>query len=254
MLGRGLVFLWSIMLWPTFACDVETEKSKLKEYQWVTEDYPPYNYRDQQGNLVGISTDIIVLVYRELSIPLNTKKIIILPWARLFYNLENYEKFAAFTMMKTSTRAKKFNLVTFPLKSKVSIMVLQKNYPVLVVKKLSELTIAVVRADIGEQLLNSTNLAIKPIPTTNANSMLKMLVHQRVDAIAYVEAVAMFQFNKLDFKDKHLVPLYPLNNGSTPAFVFHKNTPKCVTQLFTQTLRKLEQQDDLARIWQKYIH
>jgi polar amino acid transport system substrate-binding protein len=237
----------------TLTCNEEKAKNALAQYQWLTEDYPPYNYKNKQQQLVGISTEILALVYKELAISFAAKQILMVPWARLYYNLENYSQYAAFTMMQTSARSHKFELVTLPIPTKVSIMVLADNKALMQAKSLAEFTIAVVRKDIGKQLLDHAGIAAKQVETTSASSMLKMLYHHRVDAIAYTETVAFFQLAKLGFNKNKLKTIYTLDNQSIPAYVFYKGTSQCVTQLFARTIAKLQQQGKLDAILRKYL-
>lgn len=248
----GLV-LSCIIGFSAIACDKEQAKMFLANYKWLTEDYPPYNYLNQRGELIGISTEILLLVFQELGIDLKSQDILIVPWARLYYNLEAYDDYAAYSMVSTPEREEKFKLVAAPLKTKVSIMVLEERKAMLAQKPLKELNIAVVREDIGHQLLNAQNIPAKQVITTSANSMLQMLIRSRVDAIAYTEEVAMFQYNKLDLKKGKIVPLLTLDGDALYNFVFHKSTPECVTSLFLETMTRLHQKGDLTRIRDKYV-
>lgn len=238
----------------SFECSKQQAKEIITNYQWYTEDYPPYNYINKHGELVGIYPDVLQLVYNELDLDINPNEIVTVPWARLFYTLETSAKHAAFSMLKTPERAKKFQLVTLPVMTRVSVMVLNENKHLLTKKNLEDLTYSIVRQDIGEHLLDS-HLNIKhKVKTTSANSMLGMLLHNRVDAIAYAELVAHFQMNKLGYANKTLVPIHTLKDQLKTSFVFHKGTPECVTELFAQTISTLDEKGEITRIVKKYQH
>ncbi len=176
------------------------------------------------------------------------------PWARLFHTLETSESYAAFSMIITPERDKKFQLVSLPIMAKVSIMVLEENKDILASKHIANLTYSVVRQDIGEHLLNE-QLSIKnKVVTTSANSMLDMLLYRRVESIAYAELFANFQFGKLGLEDKKLVSIYTLNDKFKGAFVFHKNTPICVSKSFAQVISSLDKKGEIERVVKKYSH
>jgi|GEM_PF-1214378 len=236
----------------SFECSEQQAKDIIIDYQWYTEDYPPYNYINQHGELVGIYPDILQLIYKELNLNINAKEIVTVPWARLFHTLENSTKHAAFSMLKTPERAKKFQLVPLPIMTKVSVMVLNENRNILAKRNLEELTYSIVREDIGEHLLDSKLNIKNKIKTTSANSMLGMLIHNRVHAIAYAELVAYFQMNRLGYANKTLVPIYTLEDKLKTSFVFHKNTPSCVTELFALTISTLDEKGEITRIVKKY--
>ncbi len=257
-------------------CDRQETKLLLSQYQWLTEDYPPFNFTDENNKLVGISTEVLQLVYQTLSLELATQDITILPWARLYRSLEYSQKYAAFSMINTPKRAKSFKLVPFPQPVKVSIMAMSYNQDILINKlknkKISELTIAVVRQDIGQQLLNENYIVGNQIETVSSNGMLKLLISKRVDAIAYAEDVAYFQLSKLNStntnaeigaetnidKDSYkykIVPIVKLssNTETYTNYAFHKDTPECVTQLFSQTLIQLGKLGEIKKIRAKYL-
>lgn len=237
----------------TFACTESESKLFLSKLQWVTEDYPPYNYLDESGHLVGAVPDILAMIYNELGIKKRGNNISILPWARLIMYMERYPEYAAFSMVTTPERANKFRLVPLPITTKISILALTSNIDSLRDKTLGELTIAVVRGDIGQKLLNIQNNPAKQVETISAISMLEMLLRKRVDAIAYSEDVTYYQLQKLDVKKSAVTSLYLLKDDSDVNFVFHKYTSNCVIELFTKELAALNRSGKLQPIWNKYI-
>ncbi len=252
---RALITLVLLITMPMLseACELKSSKATLANYIWLAEDYPPYNYKNSAGEIVGIFTEVLSLIYQELNIDLNIADIQIVPWARLYYNLEQESKYAAFSMTATPVRTKKFTLVPIPLSSKVSLLVLNKNLEKLKNTPHDQLTIAVVREDIGQQLLKELNFPAKQIETGSASSILKMLFYQRVDAIAYSENVAYFQYNKLGYTSDSLSSLYTLNEDASSNYIFNKNTSTCVVDLFSDTINELHQKGRLESIINKYI-
>ena len=251
-----IIFIFYIFLslcTPVNACELKTAKATLANYIWLTEDYPPYNYHNTSGKLVGIFPEILYLIYQELNIDLNSENIQVVPWARLYFSLEKESIYAGFSMTSTPMRALKFTLVPIPLSSKISILVLSQNKEKLQSIPKSELTIAVVREDIGMQLLKKLDFPAKQIETGSASNILKMLFYKRVDAIAYSENVAYFQYNKLGLSNDELVPLYTLDEDASTNYVFHKSTSACVINLFSESINRLHQQGKLEPIKNKHL-
>jgi ABC-type amino acid transport substrate-binding protein len=236
----------------SFADENQAAKAQLASYKWLAEDYPPYNYIDESGRLTGIFTDILLRVYDELELKLAVEDIQVVPWAQLYYQLENHPEFAGFSMVNTVEREKEFTLINAPIFTKISIMVLSEKQKELKSAPHEELTIAVVRADIGKQLLDTRGIKAKQVVTTSAFNMLKLLLHNRVDAIAYEEEVALFQMNKLSLQRKRIVPIYFLDE-SYSAFIFHKDTPEKVSQLFSEALERLHERGKIEKIRNKYL-
>jgi ABC-type amino acid transport substrate-binding protein len=241
---------------PAYSVDCSEIQAKkiLTDYQWYTEDYPPYNYRNKLGKLVGIYPEIIKLIYKELDIIINLDAILTVPWARLVHTIENSQSYAGFNMIKTPDRDKIFQLVSLPIMTKISIMVLEENENILADKQIENLAYSVVRQDIGEQLLDKQLNRKNKVITTAADSMLGMLLYRRVEAIAYSELVASFQLTKFGYENKKLVSIYTLSDKFKTAFVFHKDTPTCVSVLFSQAITTLDEKGEIEKVVQKYQH
>ncbi|MEW6982691.1 substrate-binding periplasmic protein [Colwelliaceae bacterium 6471] len=248
----SLVLILSFASFETHACAQHEAKDYLKNILWITEEHPPYNYSEPNGELSGISVDILSLVYRELGMELQRKTILNVPWARLFHNVKNYSQNAAFSMATTDERSKLFHLVALPFKAKVSIMVLKERQELLSQKKLNELNVAVVRRDMGHQLLELQKLPVNKALTINTNSMLKMLIKGRVDAIAYAEDTAIFELAKI--ADDQIVPIYELEGHALYNYAFNNDTPQCVIDLFSSILNDLDRNGVLSPIRDKYLH
>ena len=118
---------------------------------------------------------------------------------------------------------------------------------------IDELTVAVVRGDIGQKLLNIQNSPAKQVETTSAISMLEMLLRKRVDAIAYSEDVTYYQLQKLGVEKNTVSALYLLKDDSNVNFVFHKDASSCAIDLFTKKLVILNESGKLLPVWKKYI-
>ena len=247
----GLILL--LFASSTFACTESKSKLFLSKLHWVTEDYPPYNYLDESGRLVGAVPEILAMIYNELSIKKRGNNIIVLPWARLIMYMERYSDYGAFSMVTTPERANKFQLVPLPITTKISVLALTSNIDILKNKTFDELTIAVVRGDIGQKLLNIQNNPAKQVETISAISMLEMLLRKRVDAIAYSEDVTYYQLKKLGVEKSTITSLHLLKDDSDVNFVFHKDTSNCVIELFTKELATLNKNGKLQPVWKKYI-
>lgn len=235
------------------ACEEDDVKFFLSKLKWITEDYPPYNYRNELNELVGIFPEILPLIYDELGINIDIEEVETLPWARLLMYMERYPQYAAFSMVKTPERTAKFKLVALPILTKISIITLGSNFDLLQHQSVNDLIIAVVREDIGQRLLTINKISAKQVETSSAASMLKMLLLKRVDAIAYSEDVANFQFNKLETGKNAISPIYLLSDKLAINFVFHKETPNCVINFFEKKLKLLNERGVLDSIMTKYV-
>jgi ABC-type amino acid transport substrate-binding protein len=248
-----LIFTSSSFASSSFTCNENETKILLSKLEWITEDYPPYNFHDKSNQLVGVFPEALRLVYEELDIKLDINSIMILPWSRLLMYMDHYPKFASFSMVTTPARAIKYKLVSLPVTAKISIMVLRSNSELLKNKNFNELSVAVVRGDIGQRLLNTQKIPVKQIETVSAFSMLKMLLYKRVDAIAYSEDVAFFKFEQLGADKNLMTSVFSLDDHSKVNFAFNKATPNCVIEMFTEGLATLQIKGKIRSIWNKYV-
>ena len=248
-----LIFTSPSLASSPFACDENETKLLLSKLEWITEDYPPYNFYDKSSQLVGVFPEALKLVYEELGIKLNINNIMILPWSRLLMYMDHYPKYASFAMVTTSARAIKYKLVALPVTAKISIMVLRSNVELLKNKSFNEFNVAVVRGDIGKRLLDSQKIPVKQIETVSALSMLKMLLYKRVDAIAYSEDVAFFKFEQLGADKNLMTPILTLDDHSKVNFAFNKATSNCVVDMFKNKLLGLQVEGKIQLIWDKYV-
>ena len=233
-------------------CNIMDSKQQLSQLIWLTEDYPPYNYLDEKGRLIGSSTDTLEAVFNYLKLDIDINSIKVMPWARLYYQMETSAEHAAFSMLRTEERQQKFQMVAMPFKESVSILVLKSRLKSLKAKPMELLKVGVVREDIGHQLLKASGLKVTQIVSTSASNILKQLMAGRIDAIAYTDSVIYFQMAKHISSKDTLVPFLTLDESNRTHFAFNNQTDPCIVDLFAKTLNELHQRGDILSIYDKY--
>ena len=73
-----------------YAQEGNLKNEALTNINFMTEDYPPFNYF-YDGKVSGFGVDIIVQVFNELKVDKNEKNIRILPWARGYRNVQKMD-------------------------------------------------------------------------------------------------------------------------------------------------------------------
>ena len=102
---RQLV-VWSLLLFSMATANDLT--AQIRNLQVITEDYPPLNYL-QDGELVGLSVEILQLVYDELGVEF--PDIDVMPWARGYHLAKSDRPVMLFTMSRTPAREPLFQWV-----------------------------------------------------------------------------------------------------------------------------------------------
>lgn len=71
--------------------DASDQVSSAKDLSYITEQFPPYNFRDD-GNLKGISIDLLEAVWQRMGVNLNRSVIQVLPWTEGYKRTLNEKK------------------------------------------------------------------------------------------------------------------------------------------------------------------
>ncbi len=219
---------------------------------WMTEEYPPYNFHDPEGNLQGISVEILLRVMEHMEISFSTDDILVLPWARAYKEAQHNPKAALFTMNYSQDRAEQFNFVGPISASTISIFTTSKHIDLNNIEQLSTLNVGVVRNDIGEQLLDKYGLkASAKVKLPTSLETIRMLLLNRVDAIALEENIAKYEFRRLGVDEDSYRVLHIIEQSSTH-FAFNKNVPMSFVNEFSIAFNALQNQGVVQEIQDKY--
>jgi polar amino acid transport system substrate-binding protein len=91
-----LLLVAGVMVLISCNAPVQTEKIKV-----ITEDYPPYNYADAQGNIIGQSTDIVKAIMGKVG---DDSPIEILPWEQGYAMTLEQPNTALYSVARTGER------------------------------------------------------------------------------------------------------------------------------------------------------
>jgi len=87
---------------------VNKAKSESRILRFVTEEYPPFNYTDSQGNVRGEATDILQSLLQRTFLEAEFQ---VLPWARALTEAEMIENTCVFSTARTAEREDKFKWI-----------------------------------------------------------------------------------------------------------------------------------------------
>ena len=85
MKTRLIVFIFLLLVGafastPTSALTSKEAARKLEAMTWYTEEYPPYNYKGDDGLPTGMSVDILMAAFKKIGVRLTPGDIKIVPW------------------------------------------------------------------------------------------------------------------------------------------------------------------------------
>jgi polar amino acid transport system substrate-binding protein len=220
----------------------------------MTEQYPPYNYEDEKdGQLKGITVDILMEMFKKVGVSKTREDLEILPWPRSYKMLLEKPGTALFSTTYTDERLRLFKFVGPIISTRVSLIADKgKALQITSIAQINDLSIGVIRDDIGHQLIRALGVDDEAIKYSNhAKNMVRKLDKGRIDAIAYAEDIARYQFKLAGIDPNRYEAVYVLKD-SYMGYAFHKSTDQRVLDSLGQALDELRRDGTVSRIHAKY--
>lgn len=239
-----LIRLMAVLcLWLAVVTSVQADQtSGLAPLTFITEEYPPYNYIDNQ-RLSGISIDLLEAIFAETKTPLSRHDVRSYPWVRGYELALSQPNTVLFSTTRTSAREANFHWVGPIAQDRVVLLAL-RDAPI-VIDSLSQavdrsLTVAVIREDIGAQaLLEAGYPESLMVPAIDNRSALNMLTRGRVDLWAYSQDVAGWIAESEGYPKDNLIPIHTLSESSL-YFAINKDTDQRLVTLMQQALERVQ--------------
>jgi len=210
-----------------------------KNINWMTEDYPPYNY-SESDEIKGISVSLLKKIYLNLDIQSTQLKLTLYPWARAYKTLQQDSNSCLFSMTHTQDRAEQFNFIGPIIDTRISLISLSNKNLATDPKTLAKMRIGVVKDDIGHQLLLKKGMSEKRfVFLSTGYEMVKMLAMGRVDMIAYGENIAKFQFTKAGILPSQYKVISVLKSSQL-GFACNKQVPKPFIDALQKSLMEVK--------------
>ncbi|UTA47192.1 transporter substrate-binding domain-containing protein [Simiduia sp. 21SJ11W-1] len=163
----------------------------MNELEYITENYPPFNY-EEQGVLKGEAVELLIAATALAGSPITARDILMQPWARAFHNVLEGPNRVLFSTTRTPERENLFKWAG-PIGSNHIVLVGKKSRNITLndLADLNKYRVGAVRDDVGELFLRDLQLE-KTIITLGVQpeSIAKMLQSNRVDLWIYGESSA----------------------------------------------------------------
>lgn len=234
----------------------EDATTQLESFYWMTEEYPPFNYVDpEDGQLKGITVDVLMAMFERAGVSLTRDDLHVLPWQRSYQKLLGEPNTVLFSTTYTVERLQHFRFVGPIIPTRVSVIAPKSaGLSIDTVQDLNGLRIGTIRDDIGDQLIRALGVveaAIQPVPSPVG--MVRMLAAGRIDAIAYAEDIAQYQFTLARIDPGAYEAVHVLQQ-SHMGYAFHRDTDPRVLEPLRKALDELRTDGTVDRIYARYLH
>ncbi|MDR5905229.1 substrate-binding periplasmic protein [Franzmannia qiaohouensis] len=222
----------------------------LERLTFITEEYPPYNYR-QDGRLEGVAIEVLEALFEVTVTPLDRNAVHYYPWARGYDLALSEPGTVLFSTTRTEQREALFQWVG-PI-ARDSVTLLARRDSGIRLDTLDDLAthdyrIAVIREDIGAQRLTENGVSDDLLrPAISNLSALKMLEHGRVDLWAYSQNVAFWLMEQHGIDTRQFEPVYTLSESDL-YFAINRDTDPALVKTMQAALETLEQVGRLTRL------
>lgn len=226
--------------------------AELKDYDIMTETYPPYNF-EKSGELQGIGVEILLAASKRGNLGLSRSDIRLLPWARGYENLQNQPKSMLFSTTRTDAREDLFKWAGPITETRIALIARKEsNLSFETGSDYAAPTIAVVRDDVAESLVkekgateDNLDVSAKPEPA------MRKLAAGRVDVWAYEENVAYWLLNSAGHNTDNFKVVDVLSESEL-YYAFHPETPEQVVNSLQKAIDTLSEEERQS-ILDKYL-
>lgn len=249
LLRLRIYLTFSLLLLVTTSAN--THASSFTQLHIVTEDYAPMNYFEK-GQFKGISIEILRAIWQLEEIAYEPE-VILYPWARAFYELQQQPNFLLFSVAKTKSRDALFKWAC-PIYESEYILIAQKRSRIRVdnINELTDYTIGTVRHDISDLQLRATLPSDKKIISKPDMKLhLDLMDKGRLQLIAYDAMSAASMLKKAGRVPEDFEKVFTISQYQT-CFAFSAQTSNEIVDRFNQHLETLIKNGTYQKIIDKY--
>ncbi len=225
----------------------------------ATADFPPYSYRDNNQQ-VGIGTEIIRAIYKELNLEL---KVTQYPWKRAYMTVSEEQNVLLYPMARRPKRENLFHWIgkIAPREIYFFKLKLRQDIKIKTFDDIKKYKVAVVRGYSSTQDLINKGLKKSVYEVAHEHQAFLMLKAGRVDLILNDDLVLAYgiqNFNKTAsafdrFSFSSLEKAFLLSTGGGRYIVMSKSTSEDVVKKYKNAFKKIEKNGVIQKIISKYL-
>jgi polar amino acid transport system substrate-binding protein len=236
-----------------FSQKIQAAEPKLVIY---TESFPPYNFQDGTGQLVGINHDIVKDTCARAALEC---EFIMLPWKRAYHLVQNNPQSAIFSLAKTQERVPLFEWVG-PLVSNQTYFYKLKTSEHIVMDDITQAknySLGIVRGDIYEMLVRRLGFVADKnlLLFSEADSFMRLFFKKRIDLIIGSDFTIGHQTEPFGYSRDDLVKLKQIHVDELKGnyIGFNKAASPVVVERFNQALKQLKAESEYKPYINRYV-
>ncbi len=222
------------------------------EIKIMTEIFSPYQFKDEiNGHLIGISTEIIQAIQKEIN---NTSKIKVYPWIRGNKILDKKKNTALFSMMRTQSREDKYKWVG-PL-DKLEIVFFKKKGSNITLSSVEDARkvkkIGVTKKVANYEILHAKGFENLDVVGGSDDKNIKKLLKGRINLWPCVKTAGLYNAKKIG-QAGMIVPIPNVILASGNLYIaFNKKTDDKIIQKWQKAFDKLLRDGTILKIKARY--
>ncbi|MFB3241118.1 transporter substrate-binding domain-containing protein [Aeromonas salmonicida] len=220
--------------------------------QAVTEELPPYNYRDRDGLVTGLSVDLLQRMVDRSKLSLDSKGVQLLPWARAYQMALHQPNTVIFSIVRLPEREDLFHWVG-PIAPRTLWFYRLAKREEVTASHLSELApwrIAVVRNSAAARELAEMGLNL--VLVHDEDDKFRMMLRRRADIAPALQMGAAYHIESLGHSYSDFVPLFQYQDTKQFYFAFSLETDEAIIKALQGTLDSMRADGTYDEITQKW--
>ncbi len=223
----------------------------IDDLKFYTEEYPPYNFRAPNGQLAGMSIEMLAEVLQTMGSKRNAQETQLLPWTDVYNHLLNGKNVLGFATTRGASREKLFKWAG-PIVFSRTVLIGPKGG-----KKLNSIAdtkdckIAVIKNDNGHHAVLDAGVPEENIILAlHMDEIIKLMEEGKANFWAYEETVLNWYLNSKNLNREYESVLTLESNNLS--FAFSKDVPDRVVAQFQDALDEFKLTDIYFDILDRY--
>ena len=223
----------------------QAKSSFLKGFQFMTEQYPPFNFVENE-KLQGISVDLLDVLFKKTKACVKRDAIKLGSWADGYQATLNVQNRVLFSTTRTPERESFFKWVG-PIAPTKIVLFTRKDRSLKIQSPddLKTLKVGAIKDDIGAQLCLKAGVQKENlILSEKADSLVELLETGKIDAWAYEETAGRWFINRHADGAGDFNTVYVLFEGEL-YYAFNRLTDESVIKTFQNALDDIKKEKDV---------